>query len=163
MDRSQRLLIIAGLLIAIVGMVYGLWYAVFDEHQTLEQLGGSLANSFVEAAKGDLAGAVSELENYRQIGSEYAREVHAHSHWITLSMILIVLGMAYERVNYSASFKFILASVLSAGAVVFPLGVLLQNFPLGMLGKLLAQMGSMAVIVSFLLITLGLFKPAAVD
>ncbi len=159
MDRSQKVLIIAGLLIAVAGMLYGLWYAIFDEHQTLEQLGGALANSFVEASNRDLAGAVNELERYRLIGTEYSREVHAHSHWITLSMILIVLGLAYERVNYGASVKLGLAVVLSIGSFMFPLGVLLQNFPLGMLGKLLAQAGSLAVILSFLLITIGLFKP----
>lgn len=158
MDRSQKILIVSGLLVAVIGMLYGLWYAIFDEHQTLQQLGGALANSFVEASNRDLPEAVSELERYRLIGTEYSREVHAHSHWITLSMILIVLGLAYERVNFGGSVKLGLAVVLSAGSFMFPLGVLLQNFPVGMLGKLLAQAGSLAVILSFLLVTVGLFR-----
>ena len=140
-------------------MLYGLWYALFDEHQTLEQIGGAMANSFVDAAGRDLSGALEKLERYRLLGTDYAREVHAHSHWITLSMILIVLGLAYERVNYGASIKLGLAVVLSIGSFMFPLGVLLQNFPFAMLGKLLAQAGSLAVILSFLLITVGLFRP----
>ena len=51
MTRSGRLLVIGGLLLAVWGMTYGLYYAVFVEHQTLDTIGGSLTNAFVHAAE----------------------------------------------------------------------------------------------------------------
>ena len=48
MSQSRKLLVIAGLLLAVIGMIYGLWYAVFDEHQTLESMGSALADGFVQ-------------------------------------------------------------------------------------------------------------------
>src|ERR1700723_4403705 len=51
MPREGRLLVIGGLLLAVWGMTYGLYYAVFVEHQTLDTIGGSLAGAFVHAAE----------------------------------------------------------------------------------------------------------------
>jgi len=52
MTVSARLLILGGLALAAFGMLYGLHYALFVEHQTLDQLGGSLAQAFMHAADG---------------------------------------------------------------------------------------------------------------
>lgn len=159
MSRSRKLLIIGGLFIAVCGMSYGLWYAIFDEHQTLQQMGASLATGFVEAAGRNMSASYEALETYRGISAEYVREVHAHSHWITLGMISIVLGMFYERVSFAEPVKLVLAIALVAGTAIFPLGVLLQTLSVGAIGKLLSIAGSLAVIVSFGCITLGLMLP----
>lgn len=158
MSRSRKLLLIGGLLLAVMGMIYGLWYAVFDEHQTLELMGRSLANGFAQAAERDLAGAHAALDQFGSVSGEYVREVHAHSHWITLGLVLIALGMAYERVGYSESVRFLLALALVIGSAVFPLGVFLQIFALGLVAKAMSILGSMLIIASFALITLGLLR-----
>lgn len=159
MSSSRKLLIIGGLLVAICGMIYGLWYAVFDEHQTLQQMGISLATGFAEAAGRNMPASYEALETYRAVSGEYVREVHAHSHWITLGMILIVLGMFYERVSFAEPIRLVLAIALLAGTAIFPLGVLLQALVPGMIGKILSITGSLAVIGSFGGITLGLMLP----
>jgi len=43
MSGARRLLLAGGIALAVWGMGYGLWYAVFAEHQALEQIGASLA------------------------------------------------------------------------------------------------------------------------
>lgn len=158
MNRSAKLLIVGGLGLAIIGMVYGLWYALFDEHQTLEQMGGSLANGFAQAAERNMPGAHLALEQFGAIAGEYVREVHAHSHWITLGLVLIALGMFYERVAFPEKLRVLLAFGLLLGSALFPLGVLLQAWPVGMAGKVLSVTGSALVIISFAGITLGLLK-----
>src|SRR5258708_5300533 len=54
MSGSRKLLIISGMLLALWGMGFGLYYALFVEHQVLDKLAGSLATSFTDGAKGDL-------------------------------------------------------------------------------------------------------------
>ena len=100
MSGSSWLLIIGGLSLAAFGMLYGLHYAVFVEHQTLDHLGGSLAQSFSYAADHQWAKSRAALNAYGQTKYDYVRQVDAHSHWIGLAMLMIVLGMVFHRVNF---------------------------------------------------------------
>lgn len=160
MNQSQKLLVMTGMLLAIYGMLYGLWYALFDEHQTLEQMGGALANGFVQAAERDMAAAQNALQTYDQVKAEYQREVHAHSHWITLGLVLLALGMAYRQVILPDTIKYFVALGLAVGSVIFPLGVFLQIFALGLVAKLLSMAGTFLVIVCFAVAAVGLLRRA---
>ncbi len=61
MTLSRRLLIVGGLALAIWGMGYGIWYAVFIEHQTLDGLGSALATGFMRAAENRMAESQAAL------------------------------------------------------------------------------------------------------
>ncbi len=50
MTPSRRLLVFGGIALAAFGMLYGLHYALFVEHQTLDRMGASLSEAFVRAA-----------------------------------------------------------------------------------------------------------------
>lgn len=50
MSRAQKVLIFGGLILAAFGMLYGLRYALFIEHKTLDGMGSSLNRAFVAAA-----------------------------------------------------------------------------------------------------------------
>lgn len=147
MNSSQKVLIFGGLALAILGMCYGLVYAVFIEHQTLDGLGASLTAAFVQAAGGDLPAAHSSLELYARNAYVYVRQVDAHSHWIGLAMILIVLGIAFDRVGFGKNSKRMLAVMLLAGSAVFPLGVLMQTWTSGPLPQVIAALGATVVTV----------------
>jgi hypothetical protein len=146
MSGSRRLLIIGGIALAIWGMSYGLWYAVFAEHQALDNIGSSLAGSFAAAADRNPGVMESSLQQYREAKYVYERHVDVHGHWIGLAMLLIVLGIGFDRVNFAERFKMFLAIGLLAGAVVFPLGVLLQTISHGPLPRAIAIVGSGFVI-----------------
>jgi len=150
MSRSRRLLIVGGIALAVWGMSYGLWYAVFAEHQALDSIGGSLAGSFAAAADRNPAGMETSLEQYREAKYVYDRQVDVHGHWIGLAMLLIVLGIGFDRVNFSERFKVLLALGLLTGAVIFPLGVLLQTISHGPLPRAIAIAGSAFVIAALL-------------
>ncbi|PYX34031.1 MAG: hypothetical protein DMG80_03755 [Acidobacteria bacterium] len=128
MTGSSRLLIIGGLALAAFGMLYGLHYAVFVEHQTLDQMGGSLAQAFQSAAGRHPEQAHAALYSYAEAKYDYVRQVDAHSHWIGLAMIMIVLGVLFGRVNFSESFRQAIALSLLVGSAVFPLSVILQTY-----------------------------------
>jgi hypothetical protein len=146
MSASRRLLIVGGIALAIWGMGYGLWYAVFAEHQALENIGGSLAGGFAAAADRNSAVIASSLDRYREAKYVYDRQVDAHGHWIGLAMLLIVIGIGFDRVNFAERWKLVLAAALWLGAVVFPLGVLLQTISHGAVPRAVAIVGSALMI-----------------
>ena len=150
MSGSRRLLIVGGIALAVWGMGYGLWYAVFAEHQALDNIGASLAGSFAAAADRNPAGREASLEQYREAKYVYDRQVDVHGHWIGLAMLLIVLGIGFDRVKFSERFKFFLALGLLLGSVIFPLGVLLQTISHGALPRAVAIAGSALVIAALL-------------
>jgi hypothetical protein len=155
MSSSRRLLIIGGIALAVWGMSYGLWYAVFAEHQALDNVGASLAGSFAAAADRNPPAMQASLDQYREGKYIYDRQVDVHGHWIGLAMLLIVLGIGFDRVNFSERSKLFLALGLLVGAVVFPLGVLLQTISHGALPRAIAIAGSAFVVAALLAATVG--------
>ena len=156
MSGSRRLLILGGIALALWGMGYGLWYAVFAEHQALNSIGFSLAAAFDASASRNPGAAGAALNNYKEAKYVYDRQVDIHSHWIGLAMLLIVLGIGFDRVRFAEGYKLLLASTLLSGAVIFPFGVLLQTLSHGPMPRAIAILGSALVIVGLAGITLGL-------
>jgi len=154
-SASRKLLLISGLALAVWGMGYGLWYALFAEHQALDQMGASLANAFARAAERRMPEAHAALEAFAQTQFNYARHVDVHSHWTGLAMLLIVFGAIFDRVGFGERKRFYLATMLVVGAVSFPLGVVLQTANRGAIPKTLAVLGSALVILALAAVALG--------
>src|SRR5215472_11921067 len=152
---ARQILLLGGIALAILGMSYGLWYAVFAEHQALDGIGHSLASGFQAAAERNSAARESSLLQYQQAKYVYDRNVDVHGHWIGLAMLLIVIGICYDRVNTSEKLKLLLALGLLIGAIMFPLGVLLQTFSHGEFPRAVAIAGSALVIASLAGMVLG--------
>lgn len=127
MNGSQKLLILGGIALAMFGMLYGLHYAVFVEHQSLNRMGGSLSGAFTEAALGDWSQSEANLMAYKDLKYKYTRQVDVHSHWIGLAMLMIVLGLMWDEVHFSEHVRQWLARALFLGSVLFPTGVLAQT------------------------------------
>jgi hypothetical protein len=155
MSAARRLLIVVGIGLALLGMAYGVWYAVFAEHQELDGIVKFLTTSFSAAAKRDSARAEVALGEYKEFKYVYDRHVDAHGHWIGLAMVLIVLGIGFDRMRFSEQIKMLLATALVLGSVLFPLGVLLQTLSRGAVPQVLAVGGSALVIASLAGMTVG--------
>src|SRR5712671_5662201 len=139
-------------------MCQGTWYAAFAEHQALDRIGASLASAFTRAAEQNPAQVQASLSNYREAKYVYERQVDAHGHWIGLAMLLIVLGIAFDRVPIAEPSRLFLAASLLAGAFLFPLGVLLETVFPPIIGQSLAVAGSALIILPLVVITLGLLR-----
>ncbi len=160
MSAAQRILILTGILLLGSTMAFGVYYALFDEHQTLVGMGVSMATGFAEAAKGDMVAAHASLDAYAAISAEYRSEVHAHGHWGMLSLVLIVLGISFKRLAWSEQQGLRLAWVLALSAALFPLGVLLQIGPAADIGKLLTVPASLGMVLGLLAVVWGLVRKA---
>lgn len=158
MRGAQKLLILGGIALALLGMGYGLWYALFLEHQELGSIGGTLAAGFSAAAERNPAGAGDALKQYQELKYAYDRHVDVHGHWIGLAMLLILLGIAFDRIALSERIKLLLGAGAVLGAFVFPFGVLLQAFSHGPAPRALAVLGSALVMASLAGMTLGFVR-----
>jgi hypothetical protein len=127
MSAARRLLLTGGFVLAGLGMLYGLYYAVFVEHQTLDRMGGSLSQAFVHAAERNTVEANAAIDAYTSTKYDYVRQVDVHSHWIGLAMLLMVLGVAFDDVAFSERARSWIAVALLTGSSLFPLGVILQT------------------------------------
>lgn len=159
MTLSRKILIFGGLALAALGMLYGLHYAVFVEHQTLNNMGSFLFNAFSSAAAGNANASASAVQGYAAVRYDYVRQVDLHSHWIGLAMMLIVLGVIFDTVAFAERTRIRLAAALLTGSAIFPLGVILQTIMRGSaLGSALAIAGSVLVIASLAAIAAGLAR-----
>lgn len=156
MSASQKLLIAGGLFLALWGMSYGLYYALFDEHQTLERIGERLATGFARAAENQRGEAHTALDEYAAAKFGYVREVDVHSHWSGLALLLILLGLIFDQLAYPERTRFSLALLLVGGSVLFPLGVILQTVGVGTLAQALAVAGSGLLILALGAVAVGL-------
>jgi hypothetical protein len=154
----RQILLFGGIALALLGMSYGLWYAVFAEHQALDGIGQSLASGFVAAAGRDSAGADQSLRQYREAKYAYDRQVDVHGHWLGLSMLLLVLAIGYDRVSFSEKVKTLLAWTLLIGAGFFPFGVLMQTWSHGSLPRMVAIAASALVIAALSGMVLGFLR-----
>lgn len=155
MTNPAKTLILGGLFLTLWSASYGLYYALFDEHQTLERIGQSLATAFSRAAERRMNAALSELDAYAAAKFEYVREVDVHSHWSGLAVVLILLGLAFDQVRFAEKVRSYLAPILVAASVVFPLGVILQTFSPDMFPRALAVAGSVLLIVALAAVAAG--------
>jgi hypothetical protein len=162
MTGSGKLLIVGGIGLAAIGMLYGLHYALFIEHQALEHMGDSLAGAFTQAALQNWRQSELDLAAYAVTKYSYIRQVDAHSHWIGLSMIMIVLGASFGRVNFGERVRRWLAIALLTGSILFPLAVLLQTASVTrVLGSVLAVAGSGLVTLALAAVAVGFFRQHA--
>ncbi len=162
MSPARKLLIFGGIGLAALGMLYGLHYAVFVEHQTLDRMGGALATGFVNAANRQMAGAHAGIDTYSATKYDYVRQVDLHSHWIGLGMLMIVLGVVFDGVAFSERVQWLLALALVIGSITFPLGVILQTVNHGAPYALaLAVIGSGLVLAALTGVAVGFVRSGA--
>jgi len=161
MTGSQKILLSAGLALTILGMAYGFWYAVADEHPTLERMGVSMATAFAQAAQGKMDESAESLNAYGSTRFEYIRDVHTHSHLAELSTVLLVLGLFFNQLSFSERSRVYLASILVFGAVALPLGSFLDMFLTGPVSTVLAMLGAVCLVGGLAVSAAGLLLPAA--
>lgn len=159
MSGARKLLVFGGVALAALGMLHGLHYAVFVEHQTLDHMGGSLATAFVNAAERRMPESHNALDAYGSTKYDYVRQVDVHSHWIGLAMLMMVLGVVFDEVAFGERARLGIALALLIGSVVFPLGVILQTVNHGgAFASGLAIAGSVLVIVGLAAVAVGFVR-----
>lgn len=163
MSRSRKVLIVSGLILALWGMAYGLYYALFEEHQTLGRMGERLATGFARAAERQMSEADAALDAYASTKFEYVRKVDVHSHWGGLALLLMLFGVIFDQVAFKERKRVYLAVMLVAGSAAFPLGVMLQTVNRGIIPQVVAVAGSGLLIAALGAVAFGFLREETVD
>ncbi len=144
----QKWLILGGLLLALLGLVYGLVYTYIVDHQTLPRLREHYRGAFVAAAEGDAAQVESELEEGQAMNYRYVRAIDVHTHWLKMASVAILLGLILPLVQWNRKARRALAVVFLAGGLIFPLGVFAQIVSDSVVPQAVAAGGAALAIVS---------------
>jgi hypothetical protein len=143
-------------------MLYGLHYALFIEHQALDGMGSSLAESFVSVANQEPQRVHATIQAYGQKKYGYVRQVDAHSHWGGLAMLMIVLGVVFDKVGFAENIRRWFALALLAGSILFPFAVLLQTAKgMAMIASGMAVFGSALVTIALAGVAWGFLRDSA--
>ena len=158
MTSANTTYIVGGLVLVLAGLIFGVYYAIFDEHQTLVAMGMAFAQSFFEAAGGNETGVAENIEILRANSYEYMREVSVHAHIIELGTLALIVPLFSHRIGWDDGRKLLIARLFIAGSLVFCLGVFSQIFVLSVLTQALAVIGSGLVILCVGVLVVGLFR-----
>jgi len=162
MSVARQVLLVGGFALATLGMIYGLHYALFVEHQTLDRMGGSLAQAFMQAAERRTAEVNDSVDQYAATKYAYVRQVDVHSHWIGLAMLLIVFGVAFDSLSFPEQVRTWIAAALVTGSFLFPLGVILQTVSGNTVyASALAIFGSATVTIALAAVVWGYWRVRA--
>ncbi len=162
MEKFQLRLIITGLLLILIGFLYGMFHTLAVDHAPRLQLREDYKIAFSQAAdKGlDERTSKSTMNSIASINArsvEYQRVIGAHTHAIYLGLMIIILGLVLNFALGKSPYKSHIAIALGAGAAIYPLGLALQASGMILLGEGMALLGSVAVIACIGLIVLKLF------
>jgi hypothetical protein len=158
MSRAKGILIVWSLVLVILGMSWGLIYAVFIEHPRLNQMGEAMTAAYVEGAKDNLEAGKAALGRFADLRHAYVREVDLHSHWTALGFIGLLIGIVFHQVRFSEETKIKLAWTFLLGSFLFPLGVILQTIYQGMLTQGLAALGAVVTTIALALLAVGFLR-----
>jgi len=178
---ARRLLIVSGMLLIIVGMIFGDIFAVFVLHQNAGRIGEHLLGATEAVAAGNAAAAAESILRIGGPGGfleNRGTKVDAHVHMIAFGYIALLLAIVLPYVALTEKRKNQLAVTFVAGAALLPPAVFLIYYvgtaysPLEALGwaSIAADVGGLLAIIACLGFFVGLWrhlrgngKPVAAD
>lgn len=124
---ASRYLAKSGLLLVVLGMAFGLYYAwqlvSFDEPAVY----AAVEEAAARLAEADVAGATDEIRQFKRMQSKIAITAAAHSHAIEFGFLMLLLAFVQRFVMLSELWRLRWARVVSVGAFALPVCVYLAT------------------------------------
>jgi len=158
-DRGAcgRMLFGGGVLLVLLGMAHGAYYAGVHlyEHEARDYgILAKIAGGAELGARGTVDGAVGE---YGQLQGDKAVNIAAHAHAIEFGMLAMMLAFFQPYVSLREEWKRRWAAVLLVGSAVLPVCVLLE-MQFGLVAGGLADFGGLLVILALLAMWVGILR-----
>jgi hypothetical protein len=158
-DRSVcgRMLFGGGVLLVLLGMAHGAYYAGVHlyEHEARDY--GILAKMARGSASGERMTVDQALAEYGQLQGDKAVSIAAHAHAIEFGLLAMMLAFFQPYVSLREKWKRRWAAVLLAGSLVLPVCVLLE-MKYGLVAGGLADFGGVMVILALLAMWMGILR-----
>jgi hypothetical protein len=157
-DRTweRRALMGGGVVLVLLGFLYGAWYAGFDLYRHEAREVGILKTMLDRATAGQ-GGTVVAVADYGSLAAEKAVKIAAHSHLIEFGLLAMLLSFVQPYVQLSDTWKRRWVIVLLMGSIVLPVFVLLE-LNLGLLAGGIADLGGLLVIVGLIGMLVGVLR-----
>lgn len=124
---ASRWLVKSGLLLTVLGMAFGLFYAwqlvSADEPAVYDSIEAAAAS----VAAGDVAAAKAEIAQFKRMQSKIAITAAAHSHAIEFGFLMLLLAFVQRYVMLSEHWRLRWARTVSVGAFALPVCVYLAT------------------------------------
>jgi hypothetical protein len=122
-EPATRYLIKSGVLLILLGMTFGLFYAwqlvSMDEPAMYTAVEGAVS----DAAGGDIAQATEKIAHFKRMQSKIAITIAAHSHAIEFGFLMLLLAFVQRFVMLSERWRLRWAQTFSVGAFALPVCV----------------------------------------
>jgi hypothetical protein len=159
LDRSApgRVLLAGGMVLVLIGFLYGAYYAGVDLYRH-EALDSSILTNMAKAAAANDARMVGQsLEAYGQLQGDKAVNIAAHAHIVEFGLLAMLLAFFQPYVSLRERWKLRWAGVLLLGSVLLPVCVLME-LQYGLLAGGLADFGGLLVILALLAMWIGILR-----
>ncbi len=124
---ASRWLVKSGLLLTVLGMAFGLFYAWQLVGTDEPAVYNSIEAAAESLAAGDTAAASAEVVQFKRAQSKIAITAAAHSHAIEFGFLMLLLAFVQRYVMLSERWRLYWARTVSVGAYLLPVSVYLAT------------------------------------
>lgn len=145
---SQKILLISGLSLLLLGMIYGGIYGAFFLENIHETEAEQMGKSIYYASEGDFSSAEKYHEKSVETASLAEMLKSAHAHLNSFSVIMLVIACNLPNIKMKEKWKIAAAIVFVIGTLLFPAGIILQPLVNKGLGKIISIIGGTGIMAS---------------
>ncbi len=156
-NTASRALLVGGLLLLVIGYLYGAGYAALKETSVAPTEVDILKSIVTNAAASDQAAlgadfsAFGEYQMYRAIN----RAVHTHIN--EMGILLLLMSFVQAFVHYADTTRLRWARCAVASGFALPAGIMLE-IPYGIVGSVIADLAGFMMIVCLMAMLFGLLR-----
>jgi ABC-type thiamin/hydroxymethylpyrimidine transport system permease subunit len=159
MDRQVKWIVVAGLILILAGLLFGLVFSYSVDHRTRLITNDAYQPVFELISEGaedeDWQALQREINSASRI---YARAIDVHTHSTNLGILVMLMGLLYPVFSGGRHFGGALTIGLVLAAWLYPAGLMLQMFQSTLFGEVVAAVGSGLAIGTFALLLVGIWR-----
>lgn len=158
LSQSQKLLLMGGLAMLLLGMVYGGIYGVFFHGKLHELEAEHMRMAIYYISQGDFESAEKYHEKTVDIGGVIEAIPSVHSHINSFALISLIISGIIPKIKLKEKWKVAGAILLLGGGLVMAIGIILQPAVSKTIGMITAIIGGSGVMAAVALYMWGLFR-----
>ncbi len=153
MNRLSRVVVFAGLALIVAGLVFGLAFNYFGDHQArlvVYDAYRSTMEAIIQGEPDDVWQQHRDATNER--GQTHRRAIGVHTHGINMGIVLVLLGLLTPLLGRLKNGSNRVVWGLVGAAWVYPLGLVLQFAGLTLAGQAVAALGAGVAVLALIVL-----------
>ncbi len=156
-NRESRLLLCGGVLLLLVGYLFGAWYAATDFERLAATEGHVLTSILAQAAAGDMVSVGNSFTDYGTMLAEKGIKIAAHAHLNEVGMMALLLAFVQPLVFLSDRWKRIWVIAILIGFAGLPISILME-LQWGLLAGGMADISGLIIITALIGMLFGVLR-----